>query len=110
MSQVAKKYGLKDSEIVAIQNVFKLCSKLEKAILYGSRAKGNYRPGSDIDISLKGNELDYKDLVAIENLLDDLLLPYTIDLSVYHLIDSPDLVEYINRVGIEFYSKNQGEE
>ena len=80
-----KKYGLRDRDIAAIQNVFKLYPKINKVILYGSRAKGNYRAESDIDLTLQGDELVYADLVAIDNKLDDLLLPYTIDLSIYHL-------------------------
>ncbi|MCH9633475.1 MAG: hypothetical protein S4CHLAM7_02000 [Chlamydiae bacterium] len=99
------KYGLKAAEIAAIQNVFKLFPNLNKVIIYGSRAKGNYRPGSDIDLSLQGKNLDYQDLVAIENSLDDLLLPYTIDLSIYNLIENSDLIDHINRVGGEFYLK-----
>ncbi len=101
------KYGLKATEIVAIQNVFKLFPNLNKVVIYGSRAKGNYRPGSDIDLTLQGKNLDYQDLVAIENSLDDLLLPYTIDLSIYHLIENSDLIDHINRVGVEFYLRAQ---
>ena len=103
MNQSEIKYGLKTAEIAAIQNVFKLFSNLKKVVIYGSRAKGNYRPGSDIDLTLQGKDLDYQDLVAIENLLDELLLPYTIDLSIYHLIENTNLIDHIDRVGIEFY-------
>lgn len=102
MNLSEKKYGLKSSEIASIQNVLKLFPKLKKTLLYGSRAKGNYRPGSDIDLCLFGQKLDYTDLVAIESALDDLLLPYTIDLSIYHIIENPGLIEHINTVGIEF--------
>ena len=96
-------YGLSDHDIKAIQAVFKRHSKIEKAILYGSRATGNYRPASDIDLTLQGEHLDFSDLVAIDNELDDLLLPYTIDLSLYHQIENPDLIAHINRVGRVFY-------
>ncbi len=97
--------GLKKQDVMAIQNIFKRYPKINKAILYGSRAKGNYRPGSDIDLTLQGDQLDYTDLVSIDNALDDLLLPYTIDLSIYHQIENPDLLDHIKRVGQEFYSK-----
>ena len=105
MSPSEKKYGLRDSDISAIQNIFNSCSNLKKAILYGSRAKGNYRPGSDIDLCLQGELLTYYDLVVIENALDDLLLPYTIDLSIYEKIDNPHFLEHVNRVGIDFFVK-----
>ena|SRR3990167_9373680 len=97
--------GLKKEDVIAIQNIFKMYPKISKAILYGSRAKGNYRPGSDIDLTLQGDQLDYTDLVSIDNALDDLLLPYTIDLSIYHQIENTDLIDHIKRVGQAFYSK-----
>lgn len=96
-------YGLKEKHINAIIDVFKKYPEIEQAILYGSRAKGNYRNGSDIDLSLKGKNLTLSLLFKIETKLDDLLLPYKIDLSIYHKIENPDLINHIKRVGIIFY-------
>lgn len=98
-------YGLKDDHITKIQSVFGSCVSIDKAILYGSRAKGNYRNGSDIDIALVGENLDLSTLLKIENKLDDLLLPYKIDLTIFHQIEDPDLVDHISRVGKLFYEK-----
>ena len=103
-SQTAQ-YGLSNDAITAIQNVLKKHPKVSKVILYGSRAKGNYRPASDIDLTLQGEQLNYAELVKIDNELDDLLLPYTIDLSIYHSIENPDLIDHIKRVGQVFYSR-----
>ncbi len=96
-------YGLKNKHIEAIHSVFAQYPQVEKAILYGSRAMGNYRPGSDIDITLTGSDLTLKILSKIEMDLDDLLLPYKIDLSILKQISNPDLQEHIKRVGIQFY-------
>ena len=79
--------------------------QIEKATLYGSRAKGNYRNGSDIDLTLKGEALTLSILSKVETELDDLLLPYKIDLSIHHKIENPDLLEHMDRVGIVFYEK-----
>jgi len=98
-------YGLKENKIKKIQSVFANYSNIEKAILYGSRAKGNYRNGSDIDLTLIGENLDLSTLFKIENKLDDLLLPHKIDLSLFQKIENPDLVDHINRVGKVFYEK-----
>ena len=98
-------FGLKDSHINSIQSVFKKYNCIDKAILYGSRAKGNYRNGSDIDLSLIGDNLDLTTLLKIENELDDLLLPHKIDLSIFHKIENTNLIEHIKRVGIVFYKK-----
>lgn len=98
-------YGLEKHTIEAIQGVFQNYTSVKKAILYGSRAKGNYRSGSDIDITLCGKELDLSILQKIENELDDLMLPYKIDLSLHRHISNPELLDHIHRVGIVFYEK-----
>lgn len=100
-------YGLKDIHIGKIRSVFAKYANIDKAILYGSRAKGNYRIGSDIDITLMGENLDLSTLLKIENELDDLLLPYKIDLSIFHKIENSDLVDHINRIGIIFYQRTK---
>jgi type I restriction enzyme S subunit len=98
------KFGLQEKNIEAITAIFKKYSPIDSAVLYGSRAKGNFRPNSDIDLTLKG-ELDLTVLMKIETELDDLLLPYKIDLSIFHKLKNQDLIEHINRVGIEIYHK-----
>ena len=98
-------YGLKDFHIKKIQAVFANYKCIEKAMLYGSRAKGNYQNGSDIDITLVGENLDLSTLFKIENEIDDLLLPYKTDISIFHQIENPDLVDHINRVGKVIYEK-----
>lgn len=98
-------FGLKDIHITSIQSVFKNHSNILKAVLYGSRAKGNYRNGSDIDLTLIGQDLNLSTLLKIENELDDLLLPYKIDLSIFCKIENPDLIEHINRIGTVFYER-----
>ncbi len=100
-------YGLKDTHIEKIQSVFANYCNIDKAILYGSRAKGNYRNGSDIDLTLVGENLDLSTLLKIENELDDLLLPYKIDVSIFHKIENPDLVDHINLVGKLFFERTK---
>lgn len=95
--------GLSDKDVESIRETLRLFPKVGEAILYGSRAKGSYRLGSDIDLTLKGNELSYQDLLNIELALDDLLLPYKIDLSLHHQLDNPQLIDHIARVGKPFY-------
>jgi type I restriction enzyme S subunit len=99
------KYGLKEHVVISIKSVFAKYPQVENAILYGSRAKGNYRPNSDIDLTLKGENLDLSTLFKIETDLDDLLLPYKIDLSIFSKIENQDLIEHINRAGIAFFKR-----
>lgn len=96
-------YGLPAYAITALKNVFKEYAKIEKVILYGSRAKGTYRHGSDIDLCIIGESLSLTELLAIENEMDDLSLPWKIDFSLKHTIDNKDLLDHIERVGIVFY-------
>lgn len=101
------KFGLKEHTIEKVREVFAQFPELEEVILYGSRAKGNYRPGSDIDLTLKGKGINLRILNRIADQLDDLLLPYTFDLSIYDHIENPDLVDHIRRVGKVFYRKEE---
>jgi predicted nucleotidyltransferase len=100
------KYGLKDSTIQKICAVLAGYPQVNKAILYGSRAKSTYKDGSDIDLTLCGQaDLTLPVLYKIMDELDDLLLPYTIDLSIFHHISDPDVVDHIRRVGVTFYEQ-----
>ena len=102
------KYGLPQTAVVKICAVLSRYPQVEKAILYGSRAKGNYKNGSDIDLTLHGGkELTLNMLYRIMDELDDLFLPYTIDLSIFNNIHDPDVIEHIQRVGVTFYDKSE---
>jgi len=97
-----RRFGLKEATINQIISVFSQYSQIHKVLLYGSRAKGNYRNGSDIDLTLIG-DVSYSQLSGIEDKIDDLLLPYSFDISIFSDIDNPDLVDNINRIGVVFY-------
>lgn len=94
-------FGLTDTVLENIITVFRGYGNIENIILYGSRAKGDYRNGSDIDITVKGHNIRTSTLFRIEEELDDLMLAYKIDVSIYENIDNIDLIKHINRVGIE---------
>lgn len=93
-------YGLTDNELNQLKAVLSAHKGVEKAILYGSRARGTNRPYSDVDISLIGSNLSLSDLAVIDDQLDDLYLPYQIDLNAYHRITNPALLHNIATEGI----------
>jgi uncharacterized protein len=99
------KFGLKESIIERMNAVFSCHPQVELVLLYGSRAKGNYRHGSDIDLTIMGDTVTLSELMKIDTELDDLLLPYKIDLSLLHKINDADLLDHIKRVGAVFYQK-----
>ena len=105
------RFGLKEATLQKIGAVLARYPQVEKAVLYGSRAKGNYKNGSDIDLTLCGGaDLTLHVLYRISDELDDLLLPYTIDLSIFQDISDPDVIAHIRRVGISFYEKEDPSE
>lgn len=99
------KHGLSADTVAAIHGVFARFPAIESVTLYGSRAKGNFRRGSDIDLTLHGKDLTPALLANVADALDDLLLPYTIDLSIFATLDHSELCEHIERVGVVFFER-----
>ena len=97
------RFGLPQASIERINAVPASHPEVERAILYGSRAKGTFRPGSDIDLALEGGRLTHDLLLKIMTELDDLLLPWMIDLLILSELDHEPLREHIERVGMTFY-------
>jgi predicted nucleotidyltransferase len=102
------RFGLSASTISRLQSVFAQHPQVQRAVVYGSRAKGNYQPGSDIDLCLfatDGAHIDHRQLAQIFDEIDELLLPYTVDLSVFDQLNHVDLREHITRVGQILYAR-----
>ena len=98
-------FGLTDPDLATIRRILADQSAVHKAILYGSRAKGNYKPGSDIDLTLLGEGLNLGVLGVIAASLDESPIPYQVDLSLWEQIDNPALRDHIERVGVVFYER-----
>jgi predicted nucleotidyltransferase len=100
------KVGLKADTIERIGAVFAGFPQVEKAVLYGSRAIGTFKNGSDIDFTLNGKDLTLHVISKIDLGIDDLLLPYTFDLSIFQRLSDPDLIDHVQRVGVVFYRRD----
>lgn len=96
-----KDTGLSEETISRLVEEIRRCEKVDKIILYGSRAKGTFKKFSDIDMTLKGDGLKREDLYPILERIDDLYLPYEIDLSIYSDLDYQPLIDEIDRYGVE---------
>ncbi len=97
--------GLKDAQLEEILDFAKKYPKIEQVIVYGSRAKGSYRPGSDVDLVLVGKELKLSDQLAFWNDLDDSYQLYFFDVAILHHIQNESLLDHIHRVGKLIYSR-----
>ena len=93
-------YGLAEEDLATIRQVVQQFPVVEQVILFGSRAKGNYKSGSDIDLAIKGSDIDYETSVKLAEILnEETLLPYFFDVVHYDLLTEPRLIEHIDRVG-----------
>ena len=103
------RFGLTEEILSKLKSVFAQYALLETVVIYGSRAKGNYKKGSDIDLTIIGDKLTFEDFLKIQTDIDDLLLPYKVDLSLFKQIANEALREHIMRCGVEIFKKNSTE-
>jgi uncharacterized protein len=101
------KYGLSVQAVRTLTDIFAAQPKVHRALIYGSRAKGNFREGSDIDLVLDCPDLSFSEKLALDRAISNSNIPYLVDLSVLHELKSPELLEHIGRVGQVFYSLDQ---
>lgn len=102
-----KQSGLSNDDVNRIQTVFSKYKNVKQVLIYGSRAMGNFKPASDIDLTLIGENIDLSLLQQIIFDLDDLLLPYKFDVSIYEHITNPEFLHHINRVGKVLYCREK---
>ena len=99
-------FGLSDQTLETVRSILATCPEIKKALVYGSRAMGNYRTGSDIDITLIGAQLNMDLLFKLVRLFDESNLPYMVDLSIMANINNPNLSDHIERVGQVLYQRD----
>lgn len=88
--------GIPSQAMNRILQVLAQYPEISAAVLYGSRALGTYKNGSDIDITLKGTKLEVRTLNRIEEELEELLLPWMIDINLYERIENKELLDHIS--------------
>jgi len=97
-------FGLKADELLSVTETIKSSSRILGAVIFGSRAKGNHKPYSDVDIALYG-DLNSSDVESVRSDLEELSLVYKFDVVAYGLVKNPEFREHIKRVGIKIYEK-----
>lgn len=100
-------FGITEKSYQLLLNAFIKFEEVEQVILFGSRAKGNYKKGSDIDLAIKGKNSSSNLALNIKSYLnEELLIPYFVDVVDYNSLDHQELKEHINRIGKPFYKKS----
>ena len=98
-------FGLTHKDLEEILNVIRAYPQVDEAYIFGSRALNTYQRGSDIDIALKGENLETVTGTISGLLNHESSLPYVCDLLNYESIDNEALKEHIDRVGKLIYKK-----
>ncbi|MBN1981674.1 MAG: nucleotidyltransferase domain-containing protein [Chitinivibrionales bacterium] len=99
-------FGISEKSYSLIQSTLAHFEEIEVAVIFGSRAKGNFRNGSDIDLALKGKECTPRTALDVSGKLNESLpIPYRVDVLDYNSIQHQQLKEHIDRMGIIFYTK-----
>ena len=98
-------HGLSTATLEKVRTVLERFPEVERAVLFGSRAKGTHKPGSDIDLALQGAALDWRIVGRIYEALDDLLLPYSFSLIIHDQATDPEVAAHIARVGIPIFER-----
>jgi len=106
MSHAETEFGLPPATLLILRRVLAACPAVEQALVYGSRAMGTQRPGSDIDLTLRGPSLTERELLQLAGALQDSDMPYQVDLSLLHQIDNAQLLDHIHRVGAVLYQRS----
>ena len=98
--------GLTPKVRSGIREILSQTPQIRKAVLFGSRALGTWKPASDIDLALEGEELDLSVLLTLQARLTELNLPVEVDLIIRNRITTPDLEHHIHAYGKEWFSRS----
>ena len=99
-------HGLPSVTLKRIVSVLDKFPAVEQAVLFGSRAKGTHKSGSDIDLALSGQTLEWREIGKLYAALDDLLLPYRFSLIHHDEQTDREVSAHIMRVGIPLFTRN----
>ena len=102
---MTRQHGIPASTVEKITTVVARFPEVDRVVLFGSRAKGTHKPGSDIDLALVGERLDWRTIGKIYDALDDLLLPFRFSLVIYGAATDPEVAGHISRVGISLFER-----
>ena len=98
-----KSHGLSNRDIQTLLSVFQQYPEVKRVVLFGSRAKGTYNQGSDIDLAILDENISNQTIRAIKTAFEESSLPYRVDIAYLAAINSVALKEHVNRVGVAVF-------
>ncbi len=98
-------FGLAEEDIQKMNSVFLKHVEITKVVIYGSRAKGDFKASSNIDLSVFTDKKDISFLSKVAQEIDDLGLPYKVDISIFSLIENESLIKHIKLIGQVFFQR-----
>ncbi|MCX6274245.1 MAG: nucleotidyltransferase domain-containing protein [Bacteroidetes bacterium] len=102
-------FGLTEAALKVIVGKIAPHPEIEKAVIFGSRAIGNYKNGSDVDIALFGSDVSFKLTADISAELNEhTTQPYFFDLLNFNSIDNDDLKRHVNDFGKVIFERSLG--
>lgn len=105
------RYGLLESDIDCITEAVRSIEEIDECVLFGSRAKGNYKRGSDVDLAIKGDRITFSTVSHLHYWLnEESPMPYFFDVVHYETISNPKLVEHIDRAGVSLFTRSSTKE
>jgi len=107
MDKKRNRYGLTERDMETIISILNKYTEIKNVHLFGSRAKGSYRYGSDVDLAIMDSELDTKKLARIKRDFEESSLPYNVDIVDFTRLDDQELIDHIKRVGIPFFQQER---
>lgn len=105
--QSGDRFGLKAADLRSMESAFKSLPEIESVIIFGSRALGNFKNNSDIDLCLKGLAVDYAICVKLSSKLEELPMPYLFDIVNYNNLKNFELKSHIDRYGRLIFTSSE---
>jgi predicted nucleotidyltransferase len=105
-TQPHNRFGLTERDMKTFRDIFNKYPEISEVFIFGSRAKGNYKQGSDIDLAVMNNGISDKTIAHLKEEFEESNLPYTVDIINLATLKHSELTEHIHRVGIAFYERS----
>jgi predicted nucleotidyltransferase len=96
-------FGLSERDLNTIRDILDKYPDIISVYLFGSRAKGSYKQGSDIDLAIMANPISLNTILQLKDDFEDSSLPYCVDILDYSTIKNSLLKEHIQQFGKEIY-------